>query len=363
MKRIKFFFVVVILYIFNFSLFAQSTSSSKIAKDVVAEASKIENIADTISYVSAQIEKMEEPKEKRALYAFLASLQEMSNKFEDAKKSYVNAARISAPAADGMTRKSNEQFVLDAVRCALSIGDYKSAESYLNSSIRNTQNENIQASIKLYSTWSALCKATTESELAESLVMLKAYTSLDSMKIVRPALFLTLWHLTGENSWAESLKKKFPNSPEAGIVKGDVKMLPAPFWYFLPRGENVRPLIDDVQELADISSLENKSSATEKNASIPSSKKNESSSAKVDVTKKDENSEEKSGMRKLQLGLFREKANADKLVATLKEKGFTAYITTEKRSSGTVYYLVIIDETSKTLADTLRTAGFEFYPL
>ena len=68
-------------------------------------------------------------------------------------------------------------------------------------------------------------------------------------------------------------------------------------------------------------------------------------------------------LRRLQLGLFREKANADRLVAALKDKGFTAAVTTETRASGTTYYIVAVDETDGSIGDKLRTAGFEFYPL
>ena len=63
------------------------------------------------------------------------------------------------------------------------------------------------------------------------------------------------------------------------------------------------------------------------------------------------------------MGLFREKANADSLVAALTDKGFKPYITTETRASGTTYYIVVIDEADKSLEDNLKTAGFEFCPI
>ena len=46
----------------------------------------------------------------------------------------------------------------------------------------------------------------------------------------------------------------------------------------------------------------------------------------------------------------------------LKKKGFAARITTEKRPSGTTYYLVIVDENKDgTMGKELRNAGFECY--
>lgn len=357
----KFFKLVLILSLFNFCLHSESKSASspaKTAKSIMDASLQKSNVQDAIRYVSSEVALLTDLSEKRSTYIFLASLQESISLYEDARKSYVNAAKISSLNASGMPKKSNEQLVLDAVRCALNVGDYKTAESYLNSQVRNTQNEIIQAKIKMYSLWSALCKSASASELEESIVMLKAYLKLPSMSSVKPAILLTLWHLTGSDEWASILKKDFASSLETGIVKGDVKILPSPFWYFLPRGDSVFPLVEDVQEVGTIPE-------SDKIAKDETSSKSASSS-KSETSSKDEtssNAEPLEPIRKLQLGLFKEKQNAQKLVDTLKQKGFDGYIITETRSSGTTYYLVIVDEKTKSIADTLRTAGFEFYPL
>ena len=65
-----------------------------------------------------------------------------------------------------------------------------------------------------------------------------------------------------------------------------------------------------------------------------------------------------------QLGLFKDKANAENLVSRLKDKGFAAKITEEVRPSGTTYYIVAVDETKENnMGDRLRSAGFECYPI
>ncbi|MBR7064202.1 MAG: SPOR domain-containing protein [Treponema sp.] len=363
----KFFKLVLIFSLFNFCLHSESKSASspaKTAKSIMDASLQKSNVQDAIRYVSSEVALLTDLSEKRSTYIFLASLQESISLYEDARKSYVNAAKISSLNASGMPKKSNEQLVLDAVRCALNVGDYKTAESYLNSQVRNTQNEIIQAKIKMYSLWSALCKSASASELEESIVMLKAYLKLPSMSSVKPAILLTLWHLTGSDEWASILKKDFASSLETGIVKGDVKILPSPFWYFLPRGDSVFPLVEDVQEVGTIPESD-KIAKDEIVSKSASSSKNETSSKGENVQKRETSSktETPEPIRKLQLGLFKEKQNAQKLVDTLKQKGFDGYIITETRSSGTTYYLVIVDEKTKSIADTLRTAGFEFYPL
>ena len=237
-----------------------------------------------------------------------------------------------------MPKKSSEQLVLDAVRCALSSGDYTTAERYLNSAVRNSNDEAIQARIKLYALWADLCRANVSADLDESVVMLKAYMSLKSMSSVKPAVLLTLWYLTGDTSYAAALKKEFPASLETGIVKGIVQILPAPFWYFLPRKEAALPEIDTRGAEKDTETAAVRKTESEKNAGQSQTAQNASErggSAGVQGTRTGvaqgqgaaEGQGRETSLRRLQLGLFREKANADRLVAALKDKGFTAAVT------------------------------------
>jgi hypothetical protein len=303
------------------------------ARSVADEAAKKASADDSAAYIKSKLSGIADPSEKRALYAFLGSLQEQLGQFDDARNSYAAAAAIAAGDAPDMQKKSSEQLVLDAVRCALSTGDSANADSYLNSAVRSSTDPAIQAHIRLYSLWSSLIRAEKNEDLAEPVVMLRAYAALPSMAIVKPSVLLTLWYVTGENAYADSLKKEFPSSPEAGIVTGVVQLLPAPFWYFIPRKAEAKPEI-----AADSCVIGSTSDTAASGSDAPAAKK-------------------------LQMGLFREKTNADSLVSTLTNKGFKPYITTETRASGTTYYIVVLDETDKSLEDTLRTAGFEFCPV
>ena len=127
------------------SIFAADLTASF----VTSEAAKKDTVEESVSYLKTQISKMTVAAEKRAAWVFLASLQEQLAYFDDAQKSYAQAAAIAAGDAEGMPKKTNEQIVLDAVRCALSSGDYATADSYLNSAVRNSKNANVQAYIKL----------------------------------------------------------------------------------------------------------------------------------------------------------------------------------------------------------------------
>ena len=338
-----------------FSLSGQTKNTS--AKSVIETAAKKSSLAESIKYLETSLSSVPENAEKRAVYAFLASVLEQQGLYEKAQKTFVQAASIQGSAASvvpGVPNKNSEELVIDAVRCALCAGDYSAAESYLNSAVRNSKDEKIIAYVKLYEQWSALCKAKSISDTKESIAMLKTYSGLDSMKLVRPSLLLTLWHLTGESQFSESLKKTYPKSMEASIVKGEIQTLPTPFWYFVPRNGVDLPEIAGLGEGSP--SKAEKTSAPEKSASV--------SAAKTSSSEKSSSSAKGEKIVRQQLGLFRDEANAKALCDRVAGKGFKAEITSEVRPSGTKYYLVVVNENSKgTIGEELRTAGFDCYPL
>lgn len=321
-------------------LFAQGKSTD--AKSLITAASKKSTLDESVTFLKKNISSISVPAEKRSVYAFLAAVLEQQGLYAEAQKTYVQAAAIqgNANAVFGVPNKNSEELVIDAVRCALCAGDHEAADTYLNSAVRNSKNPQILSYVKLYEQWSLLCKAKKETDISESVAMLKTYSTLDSMKNVRPSLLLTLWHLTGEASYAENLKKNYPKSMEGAIVKGEIQTLPTPFWYFVPRNG---------VDLPEIS-----------NENLPAVSASETVDAKKSVSSKI--SKEK--IVHLQLGLFREEANAKALAERVKARGFSAKVTTEVRPSGTKYYIVIVDENSKgTMGEELRTAGFECYPV
>ena len=103
-----------------------------------------------------------------------------------------------------MPKVTTEQIVIDAVRCSLNCGDYSTAESYLNSSVRSSKNPEILAHVNLYSVWSDLCRAKNVAETSGSVATLKVYAESESMKSVRPAVLLTLWYITGQGQYSDS---------------------------------------------------------------------------------------------------------------------------------------------------------------
>ncbi len=358
--------IIAILTTYSLLLPVFAQTKTLTAKSVIEAASKKSTVTDSVSYLKKNVASVSANADKRAVYAFLAALLEQQGLYAEAQKTFVQAASIQGSAdsvVPGVPNKNSEELVIDAVRCALCAGDYTAAESYLNSAVRNSKNETIIAFVKLYEQWSALCKAKNIADTKECIAMLKTYSSLDSMKVVRPSVLLTLWHLTGESQFSENLKKNYPNSMEAAIVKGKIQTLPTPFWYFVPRNGVDLPEIAGVgggepspksEETASAKASSSKA-ATASSSSSSSSSSNSSSTSTASKTEK---------IVRQQLGLFREEANAKALADRVSAKGFKAEITTEVRPSGTKYYIVVVNENSKgTIGEELRTAGFECYPV
>ena len=327
----------IISFAFSLLIITCLFAAEPTAAFATAEAAKKDTVEESVSYLKAQISKMTVAAEKRATWVFLASLQEQLALYADAQKSYAQAAAISAGNAEGMPKKSNEQIVLDAVRCALSCGDYATADSYLNSAVRNSKNPDVQAYIKLYSQWSALCRADTVSDIQEPVVMLQAYLKVDSMNTVKPAVLLTLWYVTGDASYSKEITRLYPKSIEASIVKGDAQLLPTPFWFFVPKSGEAE------QGTGSIAMPEEpKQTAAEKA---------EAAAAATPAK-----------FTKWQLGLFRTESNAKLLADEVKAKGFDSYITTETRASGTTYYIVLVrEDKTGNVADRLRSSGYDCY--
>lgn len=368
----------LLILIFVTKLFSQSSQNSgnlqgfktkKSAEVLKNEALNQEVIQDSILYIKNNISDCETLADKRSLLYFLGKLQEQLGLFSDASKSYASAAGITAGDAKNMPKVSTEQLVLDAVRASLNSGDWETSNSYLNSAVRSSKNPEILAYVNLYSVWASLCKATNYDETKDSIELLKAYSLMDSMSFVKPAILFTLWYLTEDKSYADRLKKSYPLSPETGIVNGSVQIASVPFWYFVPKKNNSENSSENFSNLSNVADLndfsdsdasdfgkKNLETMQQENAS---GEKNANLSTKSNSYER----EKKSGVKQ-QLGLFREEKNAVELVEKLKAKNFDAYFYREKRSSGTTYFIVVVDEDEKlSLGQKLKNSGFDCYKI
>ena len=337
LKRIiKFFASFFIFFLAVPCLFAQDAAET-IEKAVARSNGENVMLSDIISQVEKAAANAKTDSDRRSLYTFLGTLTERAGLYEASCRWYASAAGIAAPPAPGTPVFTSEQLVLAAVRAALGGGDYETAETYL-ASVRGSKNNETIAFVRLYTVWAWLCRAETQDDLVEPVALLESYVNMASMSQVQPSVCLTLWYVTGDSKWALQLTEKYPLSPESSVVSGKAQVLPSPFWYFLPREKTAMTIEDSDDHI--------KSSP-----SLPASKSsNESNGSNVIVCH--------------QLGFFRNRENADKLVQRVSAAGFSPSVSEEKRASGTVYYVVTVpDDGSPSMGLRLKTAGFESYPV
>lgn len=327
-----------VLFFITVSVWSQS--ASQVIQETVAKSTDGSQPMASIMQDVERAAATASDSNKRALYTFLGSLTEQLGEYEKAATWYARAAAIAASPAPGAPALTSEELVLAAVRCSLSCGNNQQADSYL-ASIASTSSEETMAYYRLYKMWSWLCGIQSSQELLEPVTVLKTYATMDSMKIVRPPVYLTLWYLTGESEWSKKLQAEYPKSAETALVTGVAHMLPTPFWFFLPRDEvamnnTASPTRSDVETSSPSGSGKSSSTGTAESHVVV----------------------------KQQVGFFRSRDNAENLASRLRDAGFKPDISEEQRQSGTVYFVVTVPEDKDNSAGLrLKTAGFECYPV
>ncbi len=299
---------------------------------------RVENAASTdeaISVLRSALAATPAPsvKDRMQLLSVLASLLEQTGQYQEARHQYSLAANASASVnnAAGRGAVASPEYLLGAVRCALSTGDTITADYVLSTAFFDIQNTEVIAQVKLYAVWSWLCKIESDSEISQPVTALKSFLPLDSMKSVRPSVLLTLWYITGSKEYAEILQKEYASSTECAIVQGNAQVMPNTFWYFLP------------------------SRAKESGTTVQSTVQQEKSVPE---------STESTVVVRWQLGFYKQRENAQDLVNRVQKAGFSAQINEEKRPSGTIYFSVTVNENKDgTMGQNLKDAGFECYPV
>ena len=211
--------------------FAADLSSYVKVNDGIVETSA----AETVQALKDKYAAASGTKEKLEILTLLAPLQEQLGLYQDAQTNYSIAANLSASIknASSSSAAADETLLLGAVRCALSCGDTPSADYILSTAFSAPVSAETQAYKILYAVWSWLCKSEDGVVPAQPVAVLKQSVQQSSMKVVKPVMLLTLWYVTGDNTYAAQLEKEYPQSPECAVVKGNASFMPVPFWYFV----------------------------------------------------------------------------------------------------------------------------------
>lgn len=335
---------------------ASADEGEKSALTLRANALQKENVRESLKYLTSHLHLAKNDAEKRSVLYYTACLQETLGQFVAAASTYAQAAAIEADNAQGMPAASNAELYLYAAQSSLEACDFQGADSYLDAPpVNSTTEERLIARKRLLSAWSALCKAGDYKEAKGVVANLEEFEQDAKLKDIRCEVLFTLWYITDDSKWSTMLMKDYPHSPEASIAGGKGVVMAMPFWYFMPRaslynaGGTSSKTVADVAERKEIPSAQSQPPAEKQTAPVSQAVPGES--------------RKPSSVRE-QIGFFRDKENAQKLIARASASGFDAYYYTETRPSGIEYYVVVVDEDeSGSMGKKLRNAGFDCYPI
>ena len=361
LSRMEKFFRLLLCFLLAFSFCASLSAASsdegeKSALTLRANALQKENVRESLKYLTSHIQLAKNDSEKRSILYYTATLQETLGQFVAAALTYAQAAAINADNAQGMPAASNAELYLYAARSSLEACDFQSADSYLDASPINSSTDTaLIARKRLLSAWSALCKAGDYREAKGVIANLEEFVTDGHLVDIRCEVLFTLWYVTEDEQWRSLLKKDYPHRPEAAIAEGNGSVMAMPFWYFMPRAS----LASSGGAAVAASAVTSASTASlTPNLAASSTAKEEKTAGAAAAAGK------KPALVREQIGFFRKLENAEKLVERAAKSGFTAYYYSELRSSGTEYYIVVVDEDeSGSMGNKLRNAGFDCYPI
>jgi hypothetical protein len=168
---------------------------------------------------------------------------------------------------------------------------------------------------------------------------------------LKPAVYYTLWKISGADTYRNRLLAEYPSSPEARIIEDGqtVTARPLALWVLFPGREGI------LQGVPVISAPSSPASA----GNVPVPAANPPAGAPE--------SSAPSGEREaavLQTGLFSREENARAMAERLKAAGFEAHVS-PRTVNGTAYWAASVPsgpDINRTIL-ALKNAGFESFPV
>ncbi|MGI5111208.1 hypothetical protein H0R90_04185 [Treponema putidum] len=321
-KKILFF---LLFLFFLHSLTAQNSLPQNVQKIIKTGFTK-KTPFEASSFMEAEISKMSLNTEKIIALAVLADYEERFDLFLRAGRHYLEAAELSP--------ETGRKTLLTKAFGAFLLADNITEASEL---CRNRLLPVIEApfskediKILVFFEWLKL-----KSDEKASLENIKKYVTDSKFAEFHPAMLLTLWWVDGDKKAENTLIKKFPNSIEASVVRGEAFLSPKTFWYLMPQN---RGLKESFADLGSESVLLNQGGTLAQN--------HENETAKF-----------------YQTGFFKTENFAKSLADELKKKGFTVTIKKEERGEEAFFSVLVKDDGKGDMVIRLKSEGYEAVPI
>lgn len=293
---------------------------------IITNAVKTGTIESAISYIKSSLPGVQSVDEQKAVMLFLGKLQQQAALYKEAYESYSVVIALDKTVPNVGVR-------LDAAVCILAAGETATAESVLDSVLAIESDDASGARARLLAVWCGILKASSAEELETPIGHLEKFLDDPVMACEKPAVLFSLWWLTGDAAYAQKLETDFAATPEAACANGRAEVLPLPYFYFIPRMNSGFDAKTAAERYAN------------KNA-VAAAKKAENQRAMWQ-----------------QVGLFRDENNAENCIKKLIAAGFKPEVLKQTKPSGNNYTAVVVKETDGSVAQALRNAGFECYPV
>jgi hypothetical protein len=260
--------------------------------------------------------------EKGDALARIARLQELLGNYEAAAEAWMDAA--------GTDPEKKDRFLVRAGRCFTLMGEWEKAENAIGPVLLTSRD----GAASLEARYLGARIAAFRTGDVSSLGSLPEDPGFSGMK---PALYYTLWRLTGNESWKTRLLAEFPRSPEGRIVSngGNMGARVTALWLLFPGGADPGPPAAEPRR---------------NNPGLPSPVRSAP--------------EPDGGGRLLQTGLFGREPNAIAMAERLRAAGFLPLIV-KRTVNGSDYWAVQVspDGDINGTIMRLKDAGFESFPV
>ena len=323
-KKILFF---LLFLFFLHSLTAQNSLPPNVQK-IIKNGFTKKTPFETSSFIEAEIKKISSNEEKIIALSVLADYEERFDLFLRAGRHYLEAAELSP--------EKEKKTLLTKALGAFLLADNISESSEL---CRNRLLPIIEApfskediKVLVLFEWLKL-----KSDEKASLENIKKYVTDSKFAEFHPAMLLTLWWVDGDKKAENTLVKKFPNSIEASVVRGEAFLSPKTFWYLMPQNRDFK------ESLADSAS---ESISLSQGETLGLAQNNEVPAAKF-----------------YQTGFFKTENFAKGLADELKKKGFTVTIKKEERGEDAFFSVLVKDDGKGDMVIRLKSEGYEAVPI
>jgi hypothetical protein len=276
--------------------------------------------------------------ERRGLLIRLAQIQELAGNIEAAAQNWTAAAAAEPGKQDNLS-------VIKGAYCLAAMGEWDRAEAAVNMVLRAGQ---AGPALLLARYAGAYIEAFSSGNVSP----LRDLASDPGFAAMRPAVYYTLWKVTGADQWKDRLLAEFPRSPEGRIAAdagGIVSAAPAAMWLFFPGRGEISPAAPDRPPVP-VPQTPAASASTPVPPAAPDQPPAPVSQAP--------------GTGVLQTGLFGNEANARRQADRLQAAGFTPALS-RRRVNGADYWAVSVppgQDMSRTIL-RLKDAGFESFPV